>query len=100
MPRILTYIPFAAIAVTGIAISYYFGDFAYTRFFGALWVVAGLWLIFVRELPVNFGETTVLRLKGWRKAVVIVPVFCLGYALIMYAPEITCFSSRYKHLCE
>ena len=87
---------FVFFCISVILTEHFIGPFAMTRLFGAYWIAAALWSVFAPELPISVGDVEVARLKGWHKAFLIVPVLCIGAAVIVYAPELTCSMRGYK----
>ena len=75
------------------------GPIGNTRAFGILFMLAAAGCVFAKEVPVSLGNQEVFRLRGWVKLVVIIPVLAIGVLLTLYAPEVTCLSYRYQHLC-
>jgi hypothetical protein len=84
------------VAISLVLTGNFLGPFAMTRLFGAYWMAAAVWLAFSKEVPFSLGSTEVLRLKGWRKIFIILPLMCIGIAMIVYAPEFTCSMRGYK----
>jgi hypothetical protein len=80
-------------------VEYWYGEFGVTRLFGALFAGGGIYMAFAKEIPLYLGSALVGRVSGWSKAWVVIPVIAIGICMIVWAPEITCFSTRYKHLC-
>lgn len=77
-----------------------YGPIGGTRLFGMFFVAAGACFCFVHEVPVHLGTLEVGRLRGWKKTFAVVPAIALGIATMVYAPGLTCISSKYRHLCE
>ena len=75
------------------------GEFGVTRLFRGLLAGVGVYMAFAKEIPFYFGSQLVGRLSGWAKAWGVIPVIASGALMIIYAQEITCFSTRYKYLC-
>ncbi|MFG6459122.1 hypothetical protein [Roseateles sp. BYS96W] len=82
-----------------LAADHFGGPIAYMRAFGLLWVLAVVWSLFVKELPIRLGKEELGRVRGTAKAFFVIPALALGLLLIAYAPEVTCWSQKYKHLC-
>jgi hypothetical protein len=98
--RMRKYFWIAVMAATIIAVQHWYGPIGGTRLFGAFFLLSSVYYIFVRELPFHLGQHHVATLTGWKKAFVILPVFCIGFLMIYYGAEITCAPAKYKHLCN
>jgi hypothetical protein len=85
-----------AIALTAAHVG---GPIAVTRTFGIFWMLGSVWMAFAKEIPVSLGQTEVGRLRGWTKVFGVVPFFVAGSLMAVYAAEVTCWSTKYKHLC-
>jgi hypothetical protein len=90
----------AIIALAFYAVEYWYGPIGGTRFFGAMFLLSAIWCIREPRLTISLGSQPVGSVSGWKKAFVLVPAAAIGLAVLVYAPEITCFSSKYKHLCR
>ena len=77
-----------------------YGPIGVTRLFGAMFLLAAIWMIREPSLTISLGRHPVGSVSGWKKAFVLVPAALIGLALLVYAPEITCWPSRYRHLCS
>jgi len=82
-----------------VAIGVVAGPVAQTRAFGVYWMLAAAWAVFVKEVPFHLGNVEVVRLRGWAKVFVVVPVLAIGVLVTLHAQELTCLSSKYRHLC-
>jgi hypothetical protein len=82
------------------AVEYRYGPIGGTRLFGTFIVLWAIWSIREPSLTISLGQYPVGSVSGWKKAFVLVPAAAVGLALLAYAPEITCLSSRYSHLCR
>jgi hypothetical protein len=94
------YAGFAILVCVAIAVDHLYGPIGYTRLFGVLFLLSAIWGIWTPRLEVRLGQHPVGSLSGWMKAFVLLPAAALGLAMLVYAPEITCFGSRYRHLCS
>lgn len=90
----------AIVALVLFAVEYNYGPIAGTRAFGTLWLLSAIWMIRTPRIPILFGQHEVGSVSGWKKAFVLVPAAAIGLAMIVYAPEITCFPSKNRHLCS
>lgn len=80
-------------------VDHWYGVFGVTRLFGGVFAGAGIGLAFAKTIPLRLGSLLMGRASGWSKAWVVVPVIAFGVCMIVWAPEITCFSTKYRHLC-
>jgi len=94
--RYLGLIVFGALVLT---ISHWYGPIGVTRLFGISFLGCAVWGCVAPVFPVSFGNTEVVRLTGWKKAIALVPLGALGLAVAVYAPAVTCISYKYKYLC-
>jgi hypothetical protein len=90
----------AIVAVAWYAVEYMYGPIGGTRLFGALFLLSAIWMIRAPSIAISLGQHEVGSVSGWKKAFVLVPAAAVGLGLLAYAPEITCLSSRYSHLCR
>jgi len=77
-----------------------YGQIGTLRLFGGcflLFAIYGLWL---PEMKVGLGRQWETSVSGWAKHVVLAIVAGIGIALLVYAPEIACLETRYRHLCH
>lgn len=81
------------------AVGHWYGPIGATRLSGALFAIIATYMAFAPEIPFYAGRHFVCTFKGWKKIFVSLPAVCLGLTLVFYAPEVTCISSKYKHLC-
>jgi len=86
--------------VTVVCVSHFLGEIALTRFFGIMFVLGAVMMLFVREVAFSLGGTVVARFRGWKKLIVCVPIACFGAAIAWHAEPLTCVATKYKHLCE
>jgi hypothetical protein len=89
----------AILAVVWNVVEYMYGPIGGTRFAGTLFLLSAIWLIRAPSIAISLGRHEVGSVSGWKKAFVLVPAAAIGLALLVYAPEITCWPSRYRHLC-
>jgi hypothetical protein len=90
----------AILAVVWNVVEYMYGPIGGTRFAGTLFLLSAIWLIRAPSIAISLGRHEVGSVSGWKKAFVLVPAAAIGLALLVYAPEITCVSTRYAHLCR
>jgi hypothetical protein len=90
----------AIVALAWYAVEYRYGPIGGTRLAGALFPLSAIWLIRAPSIAISLGRHEVGSVSGWKKAFVLVPAAAIGLAVLVYAPEITCWSSRYSHLCR
>ena len=95
----MNFVAFLVMAAVVIAVGIISGPIAQTRVFGILWLLGAAWLVFAKEIPVSLGDVEVVRLRGWTKVFVILPALAVGVLLAVYAPEVTCWPQRRRHLC-
>jgi hypothetical protein len=93
------YVGIAIVGVLVLGADHWFGAIGVTRLFGLLFLSACAYGCFAPTFTVSAGNTEVARLAGWKKAIALVPLSAIGLVLVLYAPAITCVSSKYKHLC-
>lgn len=91
---------FGVNVVTAVCVSHFLGEIALTRFFGVMFVLGSVMLLFVREVAFSLGGTVVARFRGWKKLIVCVPFACFGAVIAWHAEPFTCMATKYKHLCE
>jgi hypothetical protein len=89
----------AILVVVWNVVEYMYGPIGGTRFAGTLFLLSAIWLIRAPSIAISLGRHEVGSVSGWKKAFVLVPAAAIGLALLVYAPEITCWPSRYRHLC-
>jgi len=87
-------------ALAGYVVEARYGPIGLTRLFGALFLLFAVWGIWAPSIAVSAGRYPVGNLSGWKKAFALVPAAAIGLLMILYAPQITCFGSRYQHLCS
>ena len=90
---------FAFILVLALGTSHFFGAVGMTRFVGLVFFAAGVYGTFASSFSISVGKTEVARLTGWYRLFATLPISALGLAVAIYAQEITCLSTKYKHLC-
>jgi hypothetical protein len=90
-----------ALIVCGIALAVWrwYGPIGSVRYIALLWLFVALWASFSPNLEIYGNSKLWLRLAGWMKLIVTIPVATLSVWLLIYAPEITCATARYAHLC-
>ncbi len=90
---------FACILVIALGTSHFFGAVGITRFVGLFFIAAAVYGSFAPSFSISVGKVEVARLTGWHKLIAILPISALGLAVVIYAQEFTCLSTKYKHLC-
>jgi hypothetical protein len=90
----------AILAVVWNVVEYMYGPIGGTRFAGTLFLLSAIWMIRAPSIAISLGRHEVGSVSGWKKAFVLVPAALIGLAFLVYAPEITCWPSRYAHLCR
>ena len=90
---------FIVLVAAMIVVERAYGEIAFTRMVGLLFVVANLAALFVAELPLRLGGEVVHTFTGWSKGILILPFTALGVLVVVYAADVTCWSAKYKHLC-
>jgi hypothetical protein len=90
----------AILAVVWNVVEYMYGPIGGTRLAGTLFLLSAIWMIRAPSIAISLGRHEVGSVSGWQKAFVLVPAAAIGLALLVYAPEITCWPSRYRHLCS
>jgi hypothetical protein len=90
----------AILAVVWNVVEYMYGPIGGTRFAGTLFLLSAIWMIRAPSIAISLGRHEVGSVSGWKKAFVLVPAAAIGLAMLVYAPEITCVSTRYAHLCR
>ena len=95
-----SWIGFAVMVGVWMAVEHWYGPIGGTRLVGAFFAAGSVYYIFVPELPFYFGQHLAATFTGWGKAFLIVPAFCIGCLVMVYGAEITCFSTKHKHLCD
>lgn len=93
------FIGLAVAVALAIATNHWVGAIGVTRLFGLLVLCACVYACFAQSFRISAGSTEVAKLTGWKKAVALVPLGAIGLALVVYGPEITCISYKYRHLC-
>lgn len=93
------YIGLAIVVALVLATDHWFGAIGVTRFFGLFFLCACAYGCFAPRITVSAGSIEIGELTGWSKAFALVPFSALGLLLVIYAPAITCVSTKYKHLC-
>jgi hypothetical protein len=90
----------AILAVVWYAVEYMYGPIGGMRLVGAIFLLWAIWGIRAPSVTISLGQYPVGSVSGWKKAFVLVPGALIGLAVLVYAPEITCMSSHYAHLCR
>lgn len=90
----------AIVAVVWYAVEYMYGPIGGTRLFGSFFLLWAIWCIREPSLTISLGQYPLGSVSGWKKAFVLVPAAAIELAVLVYAPEITCWPSRYAHLCR
>jgi hypothetical protein len=90
----------AIVVLAGYAVEYMYGPIGGTRLVGTFFLLSAIWCIREPSLTISLGQYPVGSVSGWQKAFVLVPAAAIGLAMLVYAPEITCWPSRYAHLCR
>ncbi|MDM4767193.1 hypothetical protein [Pelomonas sp. SE-A7] len=89
----------AVVVALAFATDHWFGAIGVTRLFGLLVLGACVYACFAPSFTIAAGNTEIAKLTGWKKVAALVPLGAVGLALVLYAPAVTCISSKYKHLC-
>jgi hypothetical protein len=84
----------------GLLVWHWYGPIGSTRYIGLLWLSVAMWASFSPNLEIYGNAKLWLRLVGGRKLVVTIPIATISLGLLIYAPEITCSSASYAHLCN
>jgi hypothetical protein len=90
----------AILAVVWNVVEYMYGPIGGTRMVGSFFLLWAIWGIRVPSVTISLGQYPVGSVSGWKKVFVLVPGALIGVAVLVYAPEITCMSSHYAHLCR
>jgi hypothetical protein len=90
----------AIVALAWYAVEYRYGPIGGTRLVGSFVLLWAIWGVRAPSVTISLGQYPVGSVSGWKKAFVLVPGALIGLAVLVYAPEITCWPSRYAHLCR
>lgn len=93
------YIGMVIVFALTLATDHWFGAIGVTRLFGLFFLCACLYGCFAPRITISAGNIEIGKLTGWSKVFALVPLSAVGLMLVLYAPAITCVSSKYKHLC-
>lgn len=93
------YIGTAVLVALVLATDHWFGAIGVTRFVGLIFLCGCVHGCFAPRITASAGHIKIGELTGWNKAFALVPISGLGLLLVLYAPAITCISTKYKHLC-
>lgn len=97
MPRfLLSALAFIVLALAHIV----FGRILVMQLVGAIFLLLAVGGLVEREIGFETGVLAGLKLSGWGKAFVLVPIAAAGMILVAYASDITCSQSRYKNKPE
>jgi uncharacterized membrane protein YoaT (DUF817 family) len=89
----------AILAAVVVATEHWFGPIGVTRLFGLLFVAGAMYGCVAPSFTVSLGSSEVVRLTRWKKLFAVVPTAVAGLFIALFAPEITCVSTKYKYLC-
>jgi hypothetical protein len=87
-------------ALLWIAVDQSYGPIGDIRLVGGFFMGFAIYAIWIPQLEIRLGQHSVGQVGGWKKGIVLVLVASIGIAVLVYAPEITCLDSRYRHLCR
>ena len=88
--KILGFVGFVCLAATWHMVHETFGQEAGFRFWGFLLLASAVVFAAFARIPVHVGNKQVASLEGWRKAIAVVPMFAVGFAIIIWPTAIAC----------
>ena len=97
LPQILG---FVATCVAMSCISYFYGNVAFIRVFGAFFVIGGIAMIFAPTIIMGAKGFEGAEVSGWPKIFSIVPMLFIGCGMLIFAPELNCIETRQKNSQE
>ena len=97
--RVLGFVAFLCLAATWHIVDEAFGQEAGFRFWGLLLLASSVVFTFLTRIPIHLGEKQVGALEGWRKLYILVPMYGLALAVVLWPTAVACSIGLKGYVC-